>query len=125
MSSLLQHHGGHKNGCVELLMYQVVKGPDWDKYCGPESYNPSPDSTTFCNDAEQVELIRPDGTKAIVPKLYRIYRKPKGMFGCWVVFRYNGKDQVPDLSVPIAVHKLPKDAEAVPEDYAVKYWFKN
>lgn len=127
MTSLLQHHGGrstdgHK---VELLMYLVRKGSDWDKYNGPEAYKPSPDGTTFCEDAEPVQLRHPDGSLRTVPRLYRVFRRPVGMFGCWVVFRYNGKENVPDLSVPIAVHKLPRDAKPLSDDEAAKYWWSN
>lgn len=58
------------------------------------------------------------------PQLYRAWRKPRGMFGCWVVFRYNGCDQVPDLSVPIAVERLPRDAKPLSTDEAAEYWHK-
>jgi len=104
-------------------MYLVVKGPDWEKYNGSDAYDPYPDATTFCDDAEPVELQRPDGTRTKVAKLYRIWRKPRGMFGCWVVFQYNGKEQVPDLSIPIAVHKLPRDAEPLTDEEMQRYWF--
>ena len=40
-------------------------------------------------DAETVELVKPDGSKTIAPRLYEAYRKPAGTFGCWVVFRWN------------------------------------
>ena len=131
MSSLMQHHGytnrdkaERNRGKVELLMYLVKKGKDWEKYNGPEAYNPSPEGTTFCDDAEPVKLIRPgDNIERTVPKLYRIWRKPKGMWGVWVVFQYNGKDHVPDLSVPIKVHKLPRDAEPLTDEEATKYWW--
>ena len=123
MSSLLQHRGQIKDGKVELLMYLVKKGPEWEGYNGPESYHPSPDSTTFCEDAEPVILTRPDGTKSACAKLYRIWRKPVGMWGCWVVFRYNGKEHVPDLSVPISVLKLPRDAKPLTDEEAARYWF--
>lgn len=76
------------------------------------------------HESEPQELTRPNGTKAICPKLYRIWRKPCGMFGCWVVFRYNGKKQVPDLSVPISLNVLPRDAEELTEQEAIAYWFK-
>ena len=78
-------------------------------------------SRTF--DVEPVTLRRPNGTETVCPKLYRIFRKPAGMFGCWVVFRWGGKEHVPDLSVPIGVDTLPRDAREVPEPEACAYWF--
>jgi hypothetical protein len=104
-------------------MYLVTKGPDWERYNGPEAYEPSPDATTFCEDAEPVQLTRPDGSVTTRPRLYRIYRRPVGMFGCWVVFRYNGREQVPDLSVPIRVLQLPRDATPLTDEEAAAYWF--
>ena len=74
-------------------------------------------------DAETVELVKPDGSKTTVPKLYEVYRKPAGTFGCWVVFRWNNEEHVPDLSVPISVTKLPHDAKPISDDDAAKYWF--
>lgn len=56
------------------------------------------------------------------PKLYRIWRKPQGMFGNWVIFRWNNEDHVPDLSVTISVEKLPRDAEALTEAEMIIYW---
>lgn len=76
-------------------------------------------------DSEPVELTRPNGSKSVVPKLYRIWRKPAGMFGCWVVFRINGKESVPDLSVPCGLFKLPRDAEELTEEEAKEYWFSS
>jgi hypothetical protein len=74
-------------------------------------------------DCETVELAKPDGTLTRVPKLYRIFRRPVGMWGCWVEFRYNGSVHAPDLSVPIRVEKLPRDAERLTDEEAAKYWF--
>lgn len=78
-------------------------------------------SRTF--DTEPVELVRPNGTRTTCAKLYRVFRKPAGMFGCWVVFRWNGAEHVPDLSVPIGVKKLPRDAQALSNEEASRYWF--
>jgi hypothetical protein len=50
------------------------------------------------------------------PYIHVAYRKPAGSFGAWCVFRINGTEEVPDLSIPISVGKtehikqLPKDA---------------
>lgn len=125
MSSLMQHHGGRSvdGRKVELLCYLVRKSPEWDKYNGPDAYSPAPDGTTFCEDAEPVQLTRPNGTVSTCAKLYRFFRRPVDMCGCWVGFRYNGSVHYPDLSVPIALHVLPRDAEPLSDDEAAAYWF--
>ena len=55
-------------------------------------------------------------------KIHVAYRKPRGMFGCWVVFCYNGEEHVPDLSVPISIEKLPRDAKPLSDEECSKYW---
>jgi hypothetical protein len=74
-------------------------------------------------DAEPVQLTRPNGTTATVPRLYRIFRRPIGMWGCWVVFRWSNEEHAPDLSVPISVYDLPKDAKPLTDEEAAAYWF--
>lgn len=119
MSSLLQHHGGRSadGRKVELLFCPVVKGKDWERYNGPGSYRPSPDSTTFCDDAE---TFQHDGKT--YAQLYRAFRRPAGMMGCWATFRYNGRVQVPDLSVPISILRLPRDAKPLTRAECIAYW---
>jgi hypothetical protein len=56
------------------------------------------------------------------PRIYEAWRVPRGMFGCWVVFAYNGEEHVPDLSIPINVEKLPRDAREVGQAWAEDYW---
>jgi hypothetical protein len=114
VSSLLQHHGGHSKRGVELLMYLQREEP-W--IVGDLTLTRKVDS-------EPVRLTRPNGSTTTVPRLYRVFRKPAGMFGCWVVFRWNGKEHVPDLSVPIGVEKLPRDATPLSDSEAANYWFK-
>ena len=113
MSSLLQHTGSIIDGKVELFCYQVSKGKDWEKYNGSDAYDPNPNSTVF---TDPVELTNDN------PRLYRFWRKPRGMFGQWVVFRYNREDHVPDLSVPIPLFELPKDAERMSDEDCEVYW---
>lgn len=74
-------------------------------------------------DAEEAVRFERDGKVSLVPPLYRIFRKPVGMFGCWVTFRYNGDVHAPDLSVPIRVEKLPRDAVRLTDEEAARYWF--
>lgn len=123
MTSLLQHHGcttKQKPGYIELLVYLVDKDePSWTKYNGLEAHKPNPNSTSFTKDREPITFK--NGRTA--PRLYRIWRRPVGMFGCWVVFRYLGQEHVPDLSVPIAVFKLPRGAECLTMTEMENYWF--
>jgi len=115
MSSLMQHDGVCSKDGVRLLCYLVEKGNDWEKYNGPNSYNPSPEGTAFTNYKELIP-----GTKE--PVLYAFYRKPVKMWGCWVVFRYFGKEHAPDLSVPIALFRLPRGAVRLNDEAAKEYW---
>lgn len=124
-TSLLQFGGQlSRTKGVGLLFYLVDKGKDWEKYNGPEAAYPNPEGTTFCKDREPVTLINPKYNEpSTVPQLYRVWRKPVGTLGCWVVFRYLGKEHVPDLSVPIASFKLPKGAEKLTKEEMKEYWF--
>jgi len=56
------------------------------------------------------------------PRMYVAFRKPCGMFGCWVQFRYNGEVNVPDLSIPITVDKYPKDAIRMSDLESSRMW---
>lgn len=56
------------------------------------------------------------------PAIFEAFRRPRGMFGCWVIFEYNGEKHVPDLSIPITVDRLPRDAKRVDDQDASKYW---
>jgi len=56
------------------------------------------------------------------PVLYRFYRKPKGLFGHWVVFEFNGEEQVPDLSVPIWLTRIPRGAVKLEPSIASGRW---
>lgn len=114
--------GDYKDALDIVEMEHAIKHPNYQN-CKCQN-----DVCTVSNrwgdkDSEPVTLTRPNGTETIVSKLYRIWRKPCGMFGCWVVFRYNGEEHVPDLSVPIGVYKLPRDAEPLTDDEAAAYWF--
>lgn len=109
MSSLLQFRGTTTKGRVNLQMVLIRKEP-W--VVG--------DLKGLTRDVDSCGFYTPEGkwysTIWIVP------RKPKGMFGCWVVFRYNGEDQVPDLSCPISVTKLPRDARPLSSEESLKLW---
>lgn len=56
------------------------------------------------------------------PRMYVAFRKPCGMFGCWVQFRYNGEVNVPDLSIPITVKQYPKGAIRMSDVKSSRMW---
>ena len=107
--------GKYTSNMEVLIPYDQRTAPDsnWSE--------PSIGNTSHTFDTEPVEFAGRAG--ATCPKLYRIFRRPAGMFGCWVVFRWNGKTHVPDLSVPIAVDALPRDAKPLTDIEAETYWF--
>lgn len=53
------------------------------------------------------------------------WRKPVGMWGCWVVFRYNGRERVPDLSVPISVERIPRGAKKMNVEECAERWHRS
>jgi hypothetical protein len=55
-------------------------------------------------------------------RIHIAYRKPCGMFGPWVVFRYNGEKHVPDLSIPISTDRLPRDAQPLSDAENAEAW---
>lgn len=55
-------------------------------------------------------------------RIYRAWRMPCGMFGPWVVFRYNGTTHVPDLSIPITVDVMPRDAVPCSDTETIALW---
>lgn len=125
MATSLMQFGGliDRSKGVGLMMYLVEKGEDWEKYHGPDSYEPNPNATTFCDEVEHFEAIDPrTGEMRKFIQLHRCWRVPCAQIGCWVGFRYNGSMHYPDLSVPIRVMKMPRDAEKIPADECVKYW---
>lgn len=54
--------------------------------------------------------------------LYRVWRKPCGMLGNWVLWKLNGKNRPLDLSLPTDVAHLPNDAEKLTAAEAEAYW---
>jgi hypothetical protein len=105
MSSLMQFTGksDRKRG-VQLQCYKVIE----------EEWQANSDNSDFLKPAEEEPCL----TCGIPhPKLYGFWRKPAGMFGPWVVFRYKGKENVPDLSTAIGMKVLPKDAKPIGQEY--------
>lgn len=107
MSSLLQFNGTVDRRGVHLQAQKMPAGyPD-----NAGGYMEQPEVRFTCP-----KCGREHG------RIFEFIRKPKGMFGCWVVFRFNGKDQVPDLSCPLSLPKLPRDAKPMPDDRCAAVW---
>ena len=110
MSSLLQFRGEVTRKGVVLEMYRTRENP---RYSG----------SAICGDIID-EVMCPTCQKTHA-RLYKVTRKPLGMFGCWVVFRWNNETHVPDLSHPIAVFTLPKDAKPVSDEENATMWHRS
>lgn len=107
MSSLMQFNGEISQKGVRLeFVKSYVPWDECHQFCKPQEGESVP--CYICNGSH--------------PQIYVAWRKPKGMFGCWVVFEYNGEKQVPDLSIPIEVGKLPRDARPLPPDENSQAW---
>jgi hypothetical protein len=117
LSSLLQFNGViNKRGVgLEFIKSTIVKikafGFDHETF---ETW------TTEDTDYEEKHLCTVCGK--LHPRIYVAFRKPCGMFGCWVQFRYNGEINVPDLSIPITVKEYPKDAVALSDVESSRAW---
>lgn len=112
MSSLLQFRGQiDRNKGVGLEAYLVRK--EFTLPSLPTYFEKVATELVTCSDCGRKHA-----------QLYRFYRKPRGMFGCWVVFHWAGEDHVPDLSCPMDLEKLPRDAKRLsPEENAIA-WHK-
>jgi len=58
------------------------------------------------------------------PQIGVAYRRPRGMWGCWVQFQYLGKMQVPDLSVPIDVPRWPVGTRLLNQEENSRNWHR-
>ncbi len=114
MSSLMQFGGKVDRRGVHLQAYQVnPKISEWTQ---------TPTGPKYDWAAQDLHLFACPKCQRWHPRLFTFVRKPKGMFGCWVVFRYNGKDQVPDLSCPLSLEKLPRGAEPMSLVESMNVW---
>lgn len=111
MSSLLQFRGNIDRRGVGLEFYRTL--PQHHQTGEPE------DNPLF---GKEAELVPCSICGKQHPRLYVAYRKPRGMFGCWVVFQWNGEEHVPDLSCPMAEFKIPRDATALDDETSNKRW---
>jgi hypothetical protein len=108
MSSLLQFNGRVDTRGVHLKFVQIEKQNV--QVSEKVSYQRDVDTDGFYANGKWYARV------------WTCPRKPRGMFGPWVVFMYNGEEQVPDLSVPISVTKLPRDAHPLSIEECLKYW---
>jgi hypothetical protein len=72
------------------------------------------------------ELI-PGTTHPVIYTFWRQYARNWGevvMCGAWVGFHINGEVEFPDMSVPIRLEKLPRDAVRVPDQAALRFWLE-
>lgn len=117
MSSLLQFNGTiDKRGVgLEFIKSTVVKtvpiGFDRETL---ETW------TTDRTDYDEKHLCTVCGQ--LHPRMYVAFRKPLGMWGCWVKFQYNGEVNVPDLSIPITVKEYPKGAIRMSDVESSRMW---
>lgn len=107
MSSLLQFHGeiGRQGVLLEFERYiQDIDKPISECYLDPRV------PCTICGkDHPQVGVA---------------WRKPCGMLGCWVQFRYLGAIHAPDLSVPICVPEWPKGTRILTPEENSELWHR-
>lgn len=107
MSSLLQFRGRITDKGVGLQFY-LSNGLSF------------PDGLAGAEPVDCLECSQ--GITRTHPQLYEAFRKPAGMFGAWVVFRYNGDEHVPDLSIPIEIDRIPRGARKLTQEENSKQW---
>jgi hypothetical protein len=58
------------------------------------------------------------------PAIYTFCRKPRGVWGPWVVFRWCNQKHVPDLSTPMSLKpgERPRDLKRMSNEESTKYW---
>lgn len=129
MSSLLQFDGKVDRRGVHLEFYQVAESYAeshkgyWHEVSGEYlEYTDIRVLPEECSQATDQHTCSVCGK--LHPRLWVAPRKPAGMFGCWVVFRYNGRENVPDLSCPIATYKIPRGAKRLSDDESSKLWHR-
>jgi hypothetical protein len=120
MSSMLQFRGRVDSKGVHLRFYQIKSEGALDPEAGARGtvrYLPGqkPDRTP-------TETFTCPICGREHPLLYEAVRKPAGTWGHWVVFRYNGEEHVPDLSIPISVERLPRGAKPLGVEGSANAW---
>jgi hypothetical protein len=108
MSSLMQFNGKIDKKGVHLEFYLVEKK----------------ETTYGWKTVKEMEPVICSVCGKEHPRLYTVARKPKGMCGCWVVFRIDGDDVVPDLSVPMRLEKMPYGAKRLTDQESSELWHR-
>ena len=116
MSSLLQFSGNISKKGVQLQASLVKKVWTTSRYT--LAHDRSITITSFSYSYKDVETEHCLTCNRDHAKLYGFWRKPLGMWGQWVVFRYNGEIHTPDLSIPLSLEVLPRDAKPI----SLEYW---
>jgi len=117
MSSLLQFNGTIDKRGVGL---EFIKSTKVKRYVYGFDSQTLETWTTESTDYDEKHLCTVCGQ--LHPRMYVAFRKPCGMFGCWVEFRYHGEVQVPDLSIPITVQEYPKGAIRMDDVESSRMW---
>ena len=110
MSSLLQFDGQTGRRGVRLeLTYQTI-----GEYVPGEGYTWTMREPVPCSKCgkphEQIHIA---------------WRRPVDMLGCWIRFRLNGHLIAPDLSIPINVDKMPRDARPLSAEENSAAWHRS
>jgi hypothetical protein len=120
MSSLLQFRGKIDKKGVHIEVYKTIPSRKDIEFSKDNPYHPS--RVVFGANWEETFICSKCGNNH--PILHTFARKPKGMFGCWVVFRYNGEDYIPDLSCPFGMDKLPIGSKKMTVEESAEAWHK-
>jgi len=115
MSSLLQFRGKVSTQGVHIEVYKVDNSRKEIEH----------DGGRVIWGANWVEPFKCSSCGEIHPRLYSFARKPVGMMGCWVMFRYNGETHVPDLSCPHGLDRIPRGAVQHSFEESEELWHRN
>lgn len=122
MSSLLQFTGKIDKKGVHIEVYKTIPGRKEIEFeTNADDPNGKPEMFWGANWEETFECSK---CGKVHPILHTFVRKPVGMMGCWVVFRYNGEENVPDLSCPFGMDKLPKGSKRMTQIESEEAWHK-
>jgi len=120
MSSLMQFRGTCSRRGVDLqftLCREVAKTVG-----NPDLPVGHPERGYTYPTKEDLDTFTDPATGRQLPHIYIATRKPVGMLGCWVQFRYNGAVHAPDLSIPIRVTKIPRGARRLSVEASLRIW---
>jgi len=123
MSSLLQFRGKVDKSGVHIEVYKTIPGKKEIEW-GPLVETPNGEGVTPIFGANWEETFKCSKCKRKHPILWTFIRKPLGMWGPWIEFRYNGEIHVPDMSCPFGLDKLPKGSKRMTQEESEIAWHK-